>query len=228
MRVVIAEDEALLREGIARLLTDRGIEVVASVGTPDQALREVAAKRPDVLLVDVRMPPTQTDEGLQVATLVGERHPEVGVLVLSHFVEPRRTMQLLESRTSGTGYLLKDRVAQIGTLVEAIYRVAAGGVVVDPTVVATLVEKRHAAEALTELSPREREMLVLMAEGLSNPAICERLFMSPKTAETHIRAIFHKLGLPPARDDSRRVLAVLKYLRATTGYGTGPAVDGST
>ncbi|HSV39813.1 MAG TPA: response regulator transcription factor [Nocardioidaceae bacterium] len=219
MRVVIAEDEVLLREGLARLLTDSGIQVVATVGTADDALREVAKHRPNVLLADVRMPPTQTDEGLRLAVLVGERHPEVGVLVLSHFIEPRLTMQLLERRSKGAGYLLKDRVGQVGTLVEAIYRVAAGGVVVDPTVVSTLVEKQQAAEALGELSARERELLGLMAEGLSNSAISERLVLSDKTVETHIRAVFTKLGLPPARDDSRRVLAVLKYLRATASYG---------
>ncbi len=215
MRVVIAEDEVLLREGLVRLLSDAGVEVAAAVGTPDEALRAVATHAPDVLLVDVRMPPTQTDEGLQVAELVGDRHPDVAVLVLSHFVEPRLTVRLLEQRAQGTGYLLKDRVSQVAALVEAIYRVAAGGVVVDPTVVARLVESGRASASVAELSAREREIIGLMAEGLSNAAICERLVLSPKTTESHVRTIFKKLDLPPARDDSRRVLAVLKYLRAT-------------
>lgn len=215
MRVVIAEDEVLLREGLVRLLGDAGVAVAAAVGTPDDALRAVAEHRPDVLLVDVRMPPTQTDEGLKVAQLVGERHPGMAVLVLSHFVEPRLTVQLLEQRPGGTGYLLKDRVGQVATLVEAIFRVAAGGVVVDPAVVSRLVESGRASQSVAELSTREREILGLMAEGLSNGAICERLVLSPKTTESHVRTIFQKLDLPPARDDSRRVLAVLKYLRAT-------------
>jgi len=216
MRVVIAEDEVLLREGMVRLLGDANVQVVAAVGTPDDALRAVAQHHPDVLLVDVRMPPTQTDEGLRVAALVGERHPDVAVLVLSHFIEPRLTVQLLEKRTKGTGYLLKDRISQVATLLEAIYRVAAGGSVVDPTVVARLVESGRTTVSLADLSVREREILALMAEGLSNGAICERLVLSPKTTESHVRTIFQKLELPPARDDSRRVLAVLKYLRATS------------
>ncbi len=216
-RIVIAEDEALLREGLARLLTEAGFEVAARAGTPDDALRKVGAHRPDVLLVDLRMPPTHSDEGLQVAEAVLERQPDIGILVLSHFLESAYAMRLLELRRHGVGYLLKNRVGDIATLVEAIRRVAAGGTVIDPKIISALVERRDRAGPLAELSAREREVLALMAEGRSNPAICSTLFLSRKTVETHVRSIFLKLGLPPAQDDSRRVLAVLTYLRASDG-----------
>ena len=214
MRVVIAEDEVLLREGLARLLGEAGHEVVAQAGTPDDAVRKVLAHRPDLLLADIRMPPERTDEGLQVAEEVHARMPEVAIAVLSHHVEASFAVRLLQQRTRAIGYLLKDRVADLRSFLEALERIVSGGTVVDPRVVAALVERRRDPDPLGVLSERERELLGLMAEGLTNPAIGRRLHLSPKTVETHVRNIFQKLDLAPTGEEDRRVLAVLTYLRA--------------
>ena len=212
MRVVIAEDSVLLREGIARVLTEEGFEVAAQVGDADELQRAVKRTKPDVAIVDVRMPPTQTDEGARAAEEIRAQHPDVGVLVLSQIVEARRALKLFSERPEGFGYLLKDRVLQIDEFVESVRRVGRGGTAIDPEVVAQLVGRRAAEGPLDELTPREREVLGLMAEGRSNKAICDKLFLSPKTVETHVHAIFRKLGLEAAQDDNRRVLAVIAYL----------------
>ena len=215
MRVVIAEDSVLLREGIARVLTEEGFEVAAQVGDADELQRAVKRTKPDVAIVDVRMPPTQTDEGARAAEELRAQHPDVGVLVLSQIVEARRALKLFSERPEGFGYLLKDRVLQIDEFVESVRRVGRGGTAIDPEVVAQLVGRRAAEGPLDELTPREREVLGLMAEGRSNKAICDKLFLSPKTVETHVNSIFGKLNLPQAPDDHRRVLAVLTFLRAS-------------
>jgi len=212
MRVVIAEDSVLLREGIARVLTEEGFEVAAQVGDADELQRAVKRTKPDVAIVDVRMPPTQTDEGARAAEEIRAQHPDVGVLVLSQIVEARRALKLFSERPEGFGYLLKDRVLQIDEFVESVRRVGRGGTAIDPEVVAQLVGRRAAEGPLDELTPREREVLGLMAEGRSNKAICDKLFLSPKTVETHVNSIFGKLNLPQAPDDHRRVLAVLRWL----------------
>jgi DNA-binding NarL/FixJ family response regulator len=214
VRVVIAEDSVLLREGIARVLAEQGFEVAAQVGDAVELHRAVKRTKPDVAIVDVRMPPTQTDEGARAAEEIRAKHPDVGVLVLSQIVEARRALKLFSERPEGFGYLLKDRVLQIDEFVESVRRVGRGGTAIDPEVVAQLVGRRDAEGPLDELTPREREVLGLMAEGRSNKAICNKLFLSPKTVETHVNSIFGKLNLPPAPDDHRRVLAVLAFLRA--------------
>ena len=214
MRVVIAEDSVLLREGLARVLTEQGFEVAAQVGDANELQRAVKRTKPDVAIVDVRMPPTQTDEGARAAEEIRAQHPDVGVLVLSQIVEARRALKLFSERPEGFGYLLKDRVLQIDEFVESVRRVGRGGTAIDPEVVAQLVGRRDAEGPLDELTPREREVLGLMAEGRSNKAICNKLFLSPKTVETHVNSIFGKLNLPQAPDDHRRVLAVLAFLRA--------------
>ena len=214
MRVVIADDEVLLREGLERLLLEAGFEVVGKVGTAEELLRKVELTRPDVAIVDIRMPPTQTDEGILAAQEIRRAHPEIGVLVLSHHLESRYAMRLLEEHPGGAGYLLKQRVSNLGVLTDALGRLRDGECVVDPTIVARLVKRARPAKQLAELTDREREVLALMAEGRSNKAICAQLFLSPKTVEAHVKHIFRKLGIDESADDHRRVLAVLAYLRA--------------
>jgi DNA-binding NarL/FixJ family response regulator len=213
VRVVIADDETLLREGLARLLADAGFDVVGKAGTPDELLRRVELTRPDVAIVDIRMPPTHTDEGLVAATEIRRSHPRVGVLVLSHYVESRYAMRLLEEHPERSGYLLKERVSDVAVLVDALRRIAEGECVLDPTIVSRLVARPREESALGELTARELEVLALMAEGHSNEGICRKLFLSPKTVETHVRHILLKLGIGEMPDYHRRVLAVLAYLR---------------
>jgi DNA-binding NarL/FixJ family response regulator len=214
VRVVIADDSVLLREGIARLLADEGFEVVGKVASADELLGCVDARTPDVAVVDIRMPPTHTDEGLVAAVTIRTRWPRVGVLVLSQYVETEYALRLLEGSEERCGYLLKDRVLDVVQLTDAIRRVGDGGVVVDPELVAQLVGRSHPNSSLDELTRREHEVLALMAEGLTDRGIGERLFVAPKTVETHIRHIFAKLGLPGTSADNRRVRAVLLFLRA--------------
>jgi DNA-binding NarL/FixJ family response regulator/class 3 adenylate cyclase len=212
IRVVIAEDSVLLREGVVRLLEGAGFEVVAGSDNAEDLLRHVAMHRPDVAIVDIRMPPTHTDEGLVAAATIRERFPETGVLVLSQYVEPTYAMELLAEGAEGVGYLLKDRVADLDELAGAVRRVAEGGTALDPAVVSQLVGRRREHDPLGELTPREREVLELMAEGRSNQAIAERLFVTLRAVEKHVTSIFSKLGLPPDEDSHRRVLAVRAYL----------------
>jgi DNA-binding NarL/FixJ family response regulator len=215
VRVVLADDEALLREGLARLLEERGVEVLARVGDAEALLRSVEATRPDVALVDIRMPPTHTDEGLVAAAEIRRRTPEVGVLVLSHYLESRYAARLLEEAPERVGYLLKERVSDVVILADALRRISEGECVVDPTIVSRLMARRRDHGPLDELTEREREVLALIAEGHSNQAIGGRLYLSPKTIETHIRQIFLKLGLRESSEQHRRVLAVLTFLRAS-------------
>jgi DNA-binding NarL/FixJ family response regulator len=210
MRVVIAEDSVLLREGLSRLLIEAGIEVVAATGEAEEFLRVVGRQRPDVVVVDVRMPPTYTDEGLRAALVVRQRWPDVGVLVLSQYVEERYASELLAERGGAVGYLLKDRVADVAEFIDALRRVAAGGSVLDPEVVAQVLAR--SGTTLASLTPREREVLALMAEGRSNAAIAGALSVGESAVEKYINSIFGKLGLPPTDSDHRRVLAVLRYL----------------
>jgi DNA-binding NarL/FixJ family response regulator len=214
MRLVLADDSVLLREGMTRLLTEVGFEVAAQVGDPESLLAAVREHRPDVALVDIRMPPTHTDEGLRAAeTIRAEHGTAVGILVLSQYVETTFALRLVADGAGGVGYLLKDRVEDLEDFADAIRRVAHGGSVIDPEVVAQLVGRSRGPVPLDDLTQREREVLALMAEGRSNLAISERLFLAPKTVEAHIANIFSKLGLAPAADDHRRVLAVLAHLR---------------
>ena len=214
MRVVLSDDSVLLREGIARLLEDAGFEVVAQSGTAEDLLRHVGMHKPDVALVDIRMPPTQTDEGLRAAQQIRERWPDTGVLVLSQYVEPAYAMELLGENAEGVGYLLKDRVSDVDEFAAAVRRVGEGGSALDPAVVSQLVGRRRRDDPLEELTPREREVLELMAEGRSNQAIAERLVITLRAVEKHVTSIFGKLRLPATAEDHRRVLAVLTYLRS--------------
>jgi DNA-binding NarL/FixJ family response regulator/class 3 adenylate cyclase len=214
LKVVIADDAVLLREGIARLLTEGGLEVVGQSGNADDLLLKVRSYRPDVAVVDIRMPPTQTDEGLRAAQEIRSTYPDVGVLVLSQYVEPAYAMELLAESAEGVGYLLKDRVADVEEFTAAVRRVAQGGSALDPALVTQLVGRRREHDPLEDLTPREREVLEAMAEGRSNQAIGERLFITPRAVEKHITSIFGKLRLPQAPEDHRRVLAVLAFLRA--------------
>jgi DNA-binding NarL/FixJ family response regulator len=212
VRVVIGEDSVLLREGIARLLEDAGIEVAGQAGDAEDLMRKVRAHKPDLAVVDIRMPPTQVDEGLRAAAEIRSELPGTGVLVLSQYIEERYAMRLLEDGAEGIGYLLKDRVADVEAFVDAARRVADGGSALDPEVVAKMVGRRRAEDPLGDLTPRERETLELMAQGLSNRAIAERLVITERAVERHVTSIFAKLGLRETRLDHRRVLAVLKFL----------------
>ena len=214
VRVVLADDSVLLREGIARLLEDAGFEVVAQSGTAEDLLRHVGMHKPDVALVDIRMPPTQTDEGLRAAKQIRERWPDCGVLVLSQYVEPAYAVELLGENAEGVGYLLKDRVSDVDEFAAAVRRVGEGGSALDPAVVSQLVGRRRRDDPLDELTPREREVLELMAEGRSNQAIAERLVITLRAVEKHVTSIFSKLRLSATSEDHRRVLAVLTYLRS--------------
>jgi DNA-binding NarL/FixJ family response regulator len=212
VRVVLAEDSVLLREGIASLLADAGFEIVGQAGTAEQLLLKVRSYKPDVAIVDIRMPPTHTDEGLRAAQEIREQHPGVGVLVLSQYVESGYALELLRTSAEGVGYLLKDRVSDTREFADAVRRVAKGGSVLDPEVVSRLVGRRRREDPLSELTPREREVLELIAEGRSNQGIAERLVVTERAVEKHVTSIFGKLGLPAAPADHRRVLAVLAYL----------------
>jgi DNA-binding NarL/FixJ family response regulator len=214
VRVVIADDAVLFREGLARVLAEGGFDVVAQAGDADELRRRVDELEPDVAVLDVRMPPTQTDEGTRLAKELRERHPQVGVLLLSQVVEARHALDLLRDHPDGFGYLLKDRVVEIDEFLDSVRRVGRGGTAIDPEVVGQLLGRRRDDDPLAILTAREREVLRLMAEGLSNRGICERLVLSPKTIETHISNIFLKLGIRDATDDHRRVRAVLTFLRA--------------
>jgi DNA-binding NarL/FixJ family response regulator/class 3 adenylate cyclase len=214
LRVVLADDSVLLREGIARLLSEAGFDVVGQSENPDDLMLKVRSYSPDVAIVDIRMPPTQTDEGLRAAQEIRESHPGVGVLVLSQYVEPAYAMELLAESAEGVGYLLKDRISDVDEFAAAVRRVAEGGSALDPALVTQLVGRRRQHDPLDELTNREREVLELMAEGRSNQAIGERLFITPRAVEKHITSIFGKLRLPQASEDHRRVLAVLAFLRA--------------
>jgi DNA-binding NarL/FixJ family response regulator len=214
LRIVIGEDDVLLREGVARLLDDAGLDVVARAGDADDFLRKTLAHRPDVAVVDVQMPPRHEDDGLQAAMTLRERLPETGVLVLSQFYEESYALNLIGDRAQGVGYLLKERVADVKAFVDAVERVAAGGTALDRSVVAELVKARGGGDAFAALTPREREVLDLMAEGKTNAAIARAMVVQPGAVEKHISSIFTKLDLPASDDDHRRVLAVLAYLRS--------------
>jgi DNA-binding NarL/FixJ family response regulator len=214
MRVVIADDVMLTREGIAHLLEDAGIDVVAQAEDAEALLREVRLKRPDAAIADIRMPPSHTDEGLVAAQRIRTEHPDVAVLVLSQYVEPSYAMRLLEEHPERVGYLLKQRVFDVAVLVDALRRITEGETVIDPTIVSRLVGRQRRENPLTELTPRESEVLGLVAEGLSNGAIASRLFVTERTVEAHVKQVFQKLGLAVRPDSHRRVLAVLAYLRS--------------
>jgi len=214
VRVVLAEDSVLLREGVARILGEAGFEVVGQAGDADDLMLKVRSYAPDVAIVDIRMPPTHTDEGLRAAQEIRENHPEVGVLVLSQYVEPTYAMELLAKSAEGVGYLLKDRVSDVNEFADAVRRVGEGGSALDPTIVSQLVGRRRRDDPIDQLTPREREVLGLMAEGRSNSGIAEQLVVTERAVEKHVTSIFSKLRLPTASEDHRRVLAVLAYLRS--------------
>ena len=214
LRVVIAEDSLLLREGIARILEEAGFEIVGQSSTADDLLLKVRSYDPDVAIVDIRMPPSHTDEGLSAAKTIREKHPDVGVLVLSQYVEPDYALELLADDAEGVGYLLKDRVADVDEFTGAVGRVADCGSALDPAIVTQLVGRRRGDDPVATLTPREREVLESMAEGRSNQAIAQRLVVTERAVEKHVTSIFSKLNLPAAAEDHRRVLAVLAFLRA--------------
>jgi DNA-binding NarL/FixJ family response regulator len=215
LRVIVADDSVLLREGIVRLLDESAdFEVVAQAGDADDLLRKVGAHRPDVAVVDIRMPPTHTDDGLRAALEIRASHPDTSVLVLSQYVEEGYALELVGDSAGGVGYLLKDRVADVEVFVDAVKRVAGGGSALDPEVVSQLLGRARRDDPLEHITPREREVLELMAEGRSNHAISEQLVVTERAVEKHVTSIFGKLGLPPAPEDHRRVLAVLKFLRS--------------
>jgi DNA-binding NarL/FixJ family response regulator len=214
MRVVVADDSVLLREGVVRLLEEKGFDVVAQAGDAEDLIRKVNAHKPDVAVVDIRMPPTNTDDGLRAALEIRAALPDTGVLVLSQYVEESYALDLVGDSAGGVGYLLKDRVADVDRFVDSVRRVAEGGSALDPEVVAQLVGRARRDDPLAELTPREREVLELMAEGRSNNAIAAQMIVTDRAVEKHVTSIFGKLGLPPAPEDHRRVLAVLAFLRA--------------
>jgi DNA-binding NarL/FixJ family response regulator len=214
MRVVVAEDNTLLREGVARLLEDAGMEVIGRFGDADAMLAAVGEHGPDVAIVDIRLPPTHTDEGLRAAAEIRAHHPGTGVLVLSQHVELGLAFKLLADSVERTGYLLKDRISDVGEFAEAVRRVAGGGTALDPTIVSQLLSRKRDDDPLANLTPREREVLALMAEGSSNQAIADKLVISLRAVEKHVTSIFGALGLPSTGLEHRRVLAVLTYLRA--------------
>jgi DNA-binding NarL/FixJ family response regulator len=214
VRVIIAEDSVLLREGLARLLAEKGFEVVGTCETPDDLLLKVRSYEPDVAIVDIRLPPTHKDEGVRAAEEIRARHPSVGVLVLSQYVELGLAMKLLQESAEGIGYLLKDRVSDVKEFTTAIRRVADGGSAIDPTIISQLLGRRRHDSLLDRVTPREREVLELMAEGRSNQGIAERLVITERAVQKHITSIFEKLGLTTSGDDHRRVLAVLAFLRS--------------
>ena len=214
MRLAIAQDSVLLREGLARLLGDAGFEVVARCGDADELRRVLRVQLPDVVIVDIRLPPSHTDEGLRAAIELRARHPGLGVLVLSQYVELGLAMKLLADSAAGVGYLLKDRIGDVKEFVAAVRRVAEGGSAIDPIIVSTLLSKRRSDDPLAELTPREREVLELMAEGRSNQGIADKLVITLRAVEKYVSSIFGKLGLPSSGTESRRVLAVLLYLRS--------------
>ncbi len=214
LRVVIAEDAAIMRDGLTQTLTRRGHKVVAAVADGDSLLRAVAELQPNVAIIDVRMPPTHCDEGLRAAQAIKRDHPGVGVLVFSQYIETRSAAELFAGARGGVGYLLKDRVADVGDFIEAIGQVSRGGTVLDPEVVRHLLTASQRAQALSALTPREREVLSLIAEGRSNTAIAETLVISPGVVEKHVASIFAKLGLLPSDNDNRRVIAAVHYLQS--------------
>jgi DNA-binding NarL/FixJ family response regulator len=214
MRVVVADDSVLLREGVVRLLTENGFEVVGQAGDAEDLIRKVRAHKPDVAVVDIRMPPTNTDDGLRAALAIRAELPDTGVLVLSQYVEEGYALDLVGDSAGGVGYLLKDRVADVERFVDSVRRVADGGSALDPEVVSQLVGRARRDDPLDALTPREREVLELMAEGRSNNAIAEHMVVTERAVEKHVTSIFGKLGLAPAPEDHRRVLAVLAFLRA--------------
>ena len=214
MRVVVAEDSVLLREGIARLLGERDFDVVGQAADAEDLMRKVGAHRPDIAIVDIRMPPTNTDDGLRAALRIRGEHPDTGVLVLSAYVEETYALELISESAAGLGYLLKDRIADVDAFVDAVRRVAQGGSALDPEVVSRLVGRSRREDPLGSLTPREREVLELMAEGRSNAAIAEALVVTERAVEKHVTSIFGKLDLVPTAEDHRRVLAVLTYLRS--------------
>jgi len=213
LRVALAEDSVLLREGLTQILSGAGLDVVAAYDNADDLLRRVETGPPDVSIIDIRLPPTYTDEGMRAALRIRQLHPGVAVLVLSQYVEVGLAMQLLSDSAEGVGYLLKDRISEVTDFVDAVRRVAAGGSAIDPKIVSTLLQRRRRDDPLDRLTPRERQVLELMAAGTSNQGIAERLVITVRAAEKYVSSVFDKLGIPATRQDSRRVLAVLLFLR---------------